>query len=100
MAVKPLADLPDNDDKENGQDDRPHKVRSTSSSSNKVLLESTNPNDVRKFVEDNYPRKHHEAEDHDVYVEHPDGSKHAYTAGDGDDGWSEYKTPKEREDSK
>lgn len=99
MATSKLRDMPDSDTDEQ-EEKQPHKVRSTSTSSNRVLMESTNPNDVRTFVENNFPRRHHEAEDHDVYVEHPDGTKHVYTAGDGEDGWSEYKTPKEREDER
>jgi hypothetical protein len=100
-TVKPDKNAPELfEDESEKRDDRPHKVRSTSSSANKVLMESTDPREVKKFVEQNFPRKHHEAEDSDVYVEHPDGSKHSYNAGDGEDGWSDYKTAREREDER
>ena len=82
------------------EDEGVHKVRSTATRANKVLFESSDPREVKKFVENNFPRPHHESEDHDVYVEHPDGTKHVFTSGEGEDGWSDYKTPREREDEK
>jgi hypothetical protein len=88
-----------NDSKSDGKrEDKPFRVRRTGTGSNKVLFESNDERVVKEFVQNNYPRPHHEAEDHDVYLESPTGAKTAYTAGAGDDGWADYKTPRERED--
>lgn len=76
---------------------KPHRVRTTRPG-NKVIFESLDPREVRKFVENNFPRKHHEAEDHDVFVQHPDGTKHVFNTGEGEDGWSDYRSPADRED--
>jgi hypothetical protein len=78
--------------------DRPFRVRKTGEGSNKVLFETADEREARKYVQDNFPRPHHEAEDHDVYLETPTGSKLCYVAGAGDDGWGDYRTPRERED--
>jgi hypothetical protein len=85
-------------DKREAAPDKPFRVRRTGMGSNKVLFESTNEAEARKYVANNFPRAHHEAEDHDVYLEAPGGAKSVYTAGADNDGWSEYRTPRERED--
>jgi len=81
---------------ENLRENKPFRVRKTGSS--KVLFETTDEAAARKYVADNFPRRHHEAEDHDVFLQSPNGDKQAYDHGAADDGWSDYKTPQERED--
>lgn len=90
------------DDQEDARPERPERERKPfrvrrTGGSGKVLFETTNEAEAKKFVIDNFPRKHHEADDHDVYLHAPDGSKSAYTPG-ADEEWGEYRTPQERED--
>lgn len=89
---KQKEDRPDRPEREN----RPFRVRKTGGSG-KVLFESGNEKEAQKFVTDNFPRQHHEADDVDVYIHAPNGAKTAYTPG-ADDEWGEYRTPQERED--
>ena len=88
----------DNGRRERPREDKPFRVRRTGNGSNKVLFESTDEAAARQYVRDNFPRPHHEAEDHDVYLQAPNGAKQCFTTGAADDGWSDYKTPRERED--